>query len=98
MDDVFLYWDNSNVFVEAQRLAEERDEGPNARYRVRINFDNLLRLAQADRPLKKAFAAGSVPPQMRQQARLEGGDSLVGELLQPADARVGREERRVHRA
>ena len=66
MDDVFLYWDNSNVFVEAQRLAEERDEGPNARYRVRINFDNLLRLAQADRPLKKAFAAGSVPPQMRQ--------------------------------
>ena len=66
MDDVFLYWDNSNVFVEAQRLAEERDEGPNARYRVRINFDNLLRLAQADRPLKKALAAGSVPPQMRQ--------------------------------
>ena len=66
MDEVFLYWDNSNIFLEAQRLAEERDEGPNARYRVRINFDNLLRLAQADRPLKKALAAGSVPPEMRQ--------------------------------
>lgn len=66
MDAVFVYWDNSNIFVEAQRLAEERDEGPNARYRVRVNFDNLLRLAHADRPLKKALAAGSVPPQMRQ--------------------------------
>lgn len=65
MDAVFVYWDNSNVFVEAQRLAEERDEGPNARYRVRVNFDNLLRLAHAGRPLKKALAAGSVPPEMR---------------------------------
>ena len=66
MDEVFVYWDNSNIFVEAQRLAEERDEGPNARYRVRVNFDNLLLLAHADRPLRKALAAGSVPPQMRQ--------------------------------
>ena len=65
MDEVFLYWDNSNIFVEAQRLADQLDEGPDARYRVRINFDNLMRLAQADRPLKKALAAGSVPPQMR---------------------------------
>lgn len=65
MDEVFVYWDNSNIFVEAQRLAEELDEGPNARYRVRVSFDNLLRLAHADRPLKKALAAGSVPPQMR---------------------------------
>ena len=66
MNGVFIYWDNSNIFHEAQRLAEERREGPNARYRVRINFDNILRLAHADRPLKKALAAGSVPPEMRQ--------------------------------
>ena len=32
MDRVFTYWDNSNIFHEAQRLAEERSEGPNARY------------------------------------------------------------------
>ena len=44
----------------------ERSEGPNARYRVRVNFDNILRLAHADRPLKKALAAGTVPPEMRQ--------------------------------
>lgn len=66
MDSVFIYWDNSNIFHEAQRLAEERGEGPNARYRVRIHFDPMLSLAHADRPLKKALAAGSVPPEMRQ--------------------------------
>ncbi len=66
MDSVFIYWDNSNIFHEAQRLAEEKGEGPNARYRVRIHFDHMLRLAHADRPLKKALAAGSVPPEMRQ--------------------------------
>ena len=66
MDGVFIYWDNSNIFHEAQRLAEERDEGADARYRVRIHFDNLLRLAHADRSLAKALAAGSVPPEMRQ--------------------------------
>ena len=66
MDHVFIYWDNSNIFHEAQRLAEEQDEGPGARYRVRIHFGNLLRLAHADRPVKKAVAVGSVPPEMRQ--------------------------------
>ena len=66
MDSVFIYWDNSNIFHEAQRLAEEGTEGANARYRVRINFDNLLRLAHADRPMQRAIAAGSVPPESRQ--------------------------------
>ena len=66
MDGVFIYWDNSNIFHEAQRLAEEKAEGPNARYRVRINFDNIFRLAHADRPVKHAVAAGSAPPEMRQ--------------------------------
>jgi hypothetical protein len=66
MDRVFIYWDNSNIFHEAQRLAEEGTEGANARYRVRINFDNLLRLAHADRPMQRAIAAGSVPPELRQ--------------------------------
>jgi hypothetical protein len=63
---VFIYWDNSNIFHEAQRIAEARNQGPNARYRVRIHFENLLRLAHADRPIQKALAAGSVPPEMRQ--------------------------------
>ena len=66
MDRVFIYWDNSNIFHEARRLAEERAEGPRARYRVRVHFENMLRLAHADRPMEKAIAAGSVPPEMRQ--------------------------------
>ena len=47
-------------------MAEERGEGPDARQRVRIHFDNMLRLAHADRNIQKAFAAESVPPEMRQ--------------------------------
>ncbi len=66
MSGVFVYWDNSNIHHEAQRLAEERNGTPGARYLVRIHFDNLLRLAHADRPLEKAVAAGSVPPELRQ--------------------------------
>ena len=73
MDRVFIYWDNSNVFHEAQRLAETRCEGPGARYRVRIHFENLLRLANADRPMERAVAAGSIPPEMRHLwNRMEG--------------------------
>ena len=66
MDSVFVYWDHSNIFIEAQRLAEERETEPDARYRVRISFDNLFRLAHADRPVERAYAAGSVPPELRQ--------------------------------
>ena len=66
MSGVFVYWDNSNIFHEAQRIAEERDGTAGARHLVRIHFDNLLRLARVDRPLTKAAAAGSVPPEMRQ--------------------------------
>ena len=66
MEQVFVYWDNSNVFHEAQRLAEEREGTPGARYLIRIHFENLLRLAEAGRPLAKAVAAGSVPSEMQQ--------------------------------
>ena len=66
MGGVFIYWDNSTIFVEAQRIAGNQKEHPDARYRVRINFDNMLRLAHADRPLRKAMVAGSVPPELRQ--------------------------------
>ncbi|SAY38441.1 NYN domain-containing protein [Candidatus Synechococcus spongiarum] len=66
MEKVFIYWDNSNIFHQAQRLAEEVENGPDARFRVRVNFDNLLRLAHGDRLVEKALAVGSVPPEMQQ--------------------------------
>ena len=62
MSGVFVYLDNSNIFHAAQDLAEERNGDANARHWVRIDFENLLRLAHADRPLGKALAAGSIPP------------------------------------
>ena len=65
MNRVFIYWDNSNIFVEAQRLAEEKECDIDARYRMRIHFDHMLRLAHADRPLEKAIAAGSIPPELQ---------------------------------
>ena len=66
LESCFVYWDNSNIFHEAQRLAEERDKGPAARYRVGVHFERLLTLAHAGRPVERAYAAGSVPPELRQ--------------------------------
>ena len=54
MESVFVYWDNASIFHEAQRFAIERREGSNARYRVRVNFENMLRLEHANRPLENA--------------------------------------------
>jgi len=28
MESIFIHWDNSNIFIEAQRLAEQREEAP----------------------------------------------------------------------
>ena len=64
MSRVFVYWDNSNIFIGARDVAEER-EGRSARHRVRIDFKAMMRLAHADRPVEKAIAAGSVPPELR---------------------------------
>ena len=64
MDKVLIYWDNSNIFISAKEVAAER-EGEPARTRVRIHFRNLLTLAHANRPVARAFAVGSIPPEMR---------------------------------
>lgn len=61
---VFIYWDNSNIFHGAEDESVVR-EGDDARRRVRINFENILRLAHADRPVAKALVAGSIPPPLR---------------------------------
>ena len=64
MGEVFIYWDNSNIFVSAKEIAVEH-EGEGARPRVRIHFRNLLELARAGRPVHHAVAVGSVPPELR---------------------------------
>ncbi len=99
MGKVFIYWDNSNVFISAQAVASER-EGPSALARVRVDFRNMLRLAAADRPIHRALAVGSIPPELRivwnrlenegvavqllERGALGGGEQGVDQLLQTA--------------
>ena len=65
---VYLYFDHSNIVIEARNIAHEteREElwGDVAR-RLRLDFHNLLLLAHENRPLAKVVAAGSVPPDMQ---------------------------------
>ncbi|MDA7962584.1 MAG: NYN domain-containing protein [Gammaproteobacteria bacterium] len=63
-EKVFIYWDNSNIFHEAQRFFSFRHPRSDVRNRVRIHFKNLYRLAHADRKVVCAYVAGSVPPDM----------------------------------
>ncbi|MGI9337670.1 MAG: NYN domain-containing protein [Gammaproteobacteria bacterium] len=65
MEKVFVYWDNSNIFIGAQELAERREKNPAASFCVRVNFENMFRLAHADRQVAKALAVGSIPPPLR---------------------------------
>ena len=83
MDEVFVYWDDSNLTHEARRRAEELPDGPDARYRVRVDYDRLLRLAQADRPLVRVAAAGAPHPEWRR----------LGNRLENAGVAVTRSER-----
>ena len=40
MDAVFIYWDNSNIFHEAQRLAEDRMEPSRAGFELAHGRDS----------------------------------------------------------
>ena len=64
MDRVFIYWDDSNIFISARQVAAEK-EGEAARFRVRIHFRNLLELARGGREIEHAVAVGSIPPELR---------------------------------
>ena len=56
---VYLYWDNSNIFLSARHC-----ERSNAKYRLRIDFGNLVALAIAKHPIKRVLAVGSIPPEL----------------------------------
>ncbi len=93
MKKVYIYWDNSNIFIEAQRLAEKQNGTPDARDRVRINFENLLNLARADRKIGRVIVAGSVVlPAMRQLwNRIEETGAKV-ERFERMESRHGEQE------
>lgn len=92
MDSVFIYWDDSNIFIEAQRLAESFESGPDARSRIRIHFDNMLELAHAGRPVEKAIAVGSIPPELRQLWNRLENSGVVVELFDRGTTSGGEQE------
>ena len=64
MDKIFLHWNNSNILISAQDVAEEQ-EGWGARSRVCIHFSTMIGLVRRQRPIERALAVGSVPPELR---------------------------------
>ena len=90
MEKVFIYWDNSNIFISAQLVALDK-EGEAARPRMRIHFRNMLELARAGREIENAVAVGSIPPELRHVwNRLENEGITV--QLQERGALQGREQ------
>lgn len=64
MNEVFIFWDNSNIFISGKTVAAER-EGPDAAYKFRLSFNRLLDLARVGRKVNSAIAVGSIPPELR---------------------------------
>ena len=90
MDNVFVYWDNSNIFIGAQQVAAER-EGDAARYRIRLHFRHLLDLACAGREIEHAIAVGSIPPELRHVWNRLENEGIMVQLLERG-ALQGREQ------
>lgn len=90
MPGLFIYWDNSNIFIGAQAAAVER-EGETARSRVRIHFRNLLSLVRRGRDIERAIAVGSIPPELRGVWNRLENEGIAVELLERG-ALHGREQ------
>lgn len=90
MEKVFIYWDNSNIFINAQQAGIDR-EGETARYRIRIHFRNLLDLARAGREIEHAVAVGSIPPELRSVWNRLESEGVAVHLLERG-AMEGREQ------
>lgn len=63
MQPVYIFMDNSNIFIPVQEISADREDASASR-EIRIQFDRLYELARAGRPVKSALCVGSVPPEM----------------------------------
>jgi hypothetical protein len=61
---VHLFIDNSNIFISAKNIAFAK-EGESSVQAVRLQFENLLKLAVADRELANVHVVGSIPPEQK---------------------------------
>ena len=80
-NEVFVYWDNSNIFINAGRVAKKR-EGKSAKNQVRVQFSNMMELAGAERDIKKAYAVGSTPPGLLKVWKRLEDEGVQVELLE----------------
>lgn len=79
---VYLFVDNSNIFISAKAVADAR-EGRMARDAVRLDFEHLLQLAVGGRTLAQASVVGSIPPEQRAVwNRLTQRTGIVPELYE----------------
>jgi hypothetical protein len=62
-DSVYIFWDNSNIFIPARYVAT-RKEGRYAQNDVRVYFENMYKLARVSREVESAICVGSVPPEL----------------------------------
>ncbi|MDR3736284.1 MAG: NYN domain-containing protein [Acidobacteriaceae bacterium] len=60
---VYVFWDNSNIFIEGQRYCS-KVESTTVALDLRIEILNLFKLAVADREIAEAVCVGSVPPEL----------------------------------
>lgn len=58
-DRVPIIWDNSNIFIAGRAACDKLEYKAGS---FRINFENLIDLAAAGRPIEQVFCVGSVPP------------------------------------
>lgn len=63
MSDVYIFWDNSNIFIPMKYVANRR-EGSWAESGIRVQFDHLFQLAHASRNVLRGVCVGSVPPEL----------------------------------
>lgn len=79
---VLLFIDNSNIYISGKDVADQKD-GMGSRHNYRMEFDHLLELALAGRPLLKAFVVGSIPPEEKTiWDRLERSTGVKPELYE----------------
>lgn len=81
---IYVYWDYSNIYIEAQHIAQEKEAtkyGEDVGFRVRLDFKNLMQLVRKDRKVRKAVAAGSVPPEMRDVWRQLQQEGVQTEII-----------------
>ena len=62
---VHVFWDDSNIFIEGQRYAGQKEGYAFARS-LRIHFANMLQLATASRNVGTGVCVGTIPPELRE--------------------------------